>query len=173
MEQLKRATVQPPPGWRFRAGVLVFAVGFLSPLLIPLIAATDLSTKWKATISGVLSVGIPEVFSIVAIALMGKSGFSYLKTRIFTFFKRHAPPDVVCSTRYRIGLVMFVLPLLHGWSAPYMSDLFSDLRLQCFWTNIGGDLMLVASLFVLGGDFWDKIRALFIHKATAHIPPRS
>jgi len=27
---------------------------------------------------------------------------------------------------------------------------------------VTGDLMLLASLFVLGGDFWDKIRALFV-----------
>ena len=67
------AKVQQPPGRRFTVGVVVFIVGFLSPLLIPVIAATNLSTKWKAAISAMLSVGIPEVFSIIAIALMGKS----------------------------------------------------------------------------------------------------
>jgi len=25
--------------------------------------------------------------------------------------------------------------------------------------------MFVASFFVLGGDFWDKVRSLFIHRA--------
>jgi hypothetical protein len=29
--------------------------------------------------------------------------------------------------------------------------------------------MFVASLFVLGGDFWDEIRALFIHSAKARL----
>jgi len=29
--------------------------------------------------------------------------------------------------------------------------------------------MFVASLFVLGGDFWDKIRALFLHSARAQV----
>jgi hypothetical protein len=28
------------------------------------------------------------------------------------------------------------------------------------------------SLFVLGGDFWDKLRALFIHGAKATLPQR-
>ena len=32
---------------------------------------------------------------------------------------------------------------------------------------LGGDLLLLASLFVLGGDFWDKIRSLFIYDAKA------
>jgi hypothetical protein len=30
------------------------------------------------------------------------------------------------------------------------------------YLNIGGDVLLLLSLFVLGGDFWEKIRALFI-----------
>jgi hypothetical protein len=30
--------------------------------------------------------------------------------------------------------------------------------------------MLLASLFVLGGEFWDKLRALFVHGARAAFP---
>ena len=33
-------------------------------------------------------------------------------------------------------------------------------------------IMLIASFFVLGGDFWDKIRALFIYGATVTFPPK-
>jgi hypothetical protein len=32
------------------------------------------------------------------------------------------------------------------------------------------DLMFVSSLFVLGGEFWDKLRALFVHGAKARFP---
>jgi len=32
------------------------------------------------------------------------------------------------------------------------------------------DVLLVFSFFVLGGDFWDKVRALFMHKARARFP---
>ncbi|MEK6193764.1 MAG: hypothetical protein N2F24_06005, partial [Deltaproteobacteria bacterium] len=63
--------------WRLRLGLIVFVIGFLSPLLIPLVTAAELSMKWKAVISGCLAVGIPELFSITAIAIMGKSGFNY------------------------------------------------------------------------------------------------
>jgi len=38
--------------------------------------------------------------------------------------------------------------------------------------NLIGDGLLVSSLFVLGGDFWDKLRGLFIHKAEIKIPAR-
>jgi len=32
-----------------------------------------------------------------------------------------------------------------------------------------GDVMFVVSLFVLGGDFWDKVRALFVYDARGQI----
>ena len=93
MTQKANAENQQPPGWRFRLGVVVFVIGFSSPLLIPLVSTSALSAKWKAILSGVLAVGIPEVFSIVAIAIMGKSGFNYMKERVFGFLKKHGPPQ--------------------------------------------------------------------------------
>ncbi len=32
--------------------------------------------------------------------------------------------------------------------------------------------MLLTSLFLLGGDFWDKLRSLFLRDATAMIPKK-
>jgi len=37
---------------------------------------------------------------------------------------------------------------------------------------IAGDVLLLVSLVVLGGDFWDKLRSLFIHSARAVIPEK-
>jgi len=162
-------TEQPQAEWRLRLGLTIFVVGFLSPLSIPLVTATELSAKWKAVISGALAVGIPEVFSIVAIAIMGKAGFNYLKARIFGFLKKHGPPDRVSRTRYHIGLAMFLLPLLFGWLAPYAAHYVQGYEAYRLSINILGDLMLFTSLFVLGGDFWDKVRALFIHSTKAQI----
>jgi len=170
MTQQADGAEQKPPGWRFRLGLIIFVIGFSSPLLIPLVSASDLSTKWKAVLSGALAVGIPEVFSIVAIAIMGKSGFNYMKARIFGFLKKHGPPDVVSRTRYRIGLVMFALPILFGWLGPYVSHHIPGYEANRFIASAVGDLLFVSSLFVLGGDFWDKVRALFIYEAKAHFP---
>jgi len=38
------------------------------------------------------------------------------------------------------------------------------------WWHVGGDVVFVASFFVLGGEFWDKLRALFVHGARAVFP---
>ena len=156
--------------WRLHLGVIVFVIGFLSPLLIPLVTASELPTKWKAVISGCLAVGIPELFSIAAIAIMGKSGFNYIKDRFFGFLKKYGPADRVSRTRYRIGLVMFLLPIFFGWLAPYVPTIVPDYDLQGLIVNLIGDVMFISSLFVLGGDFWDKVRSLFVYGATAKFP---
>jgi len=158
---------QPHGGLRFRLGLTILIVGWLSPLLIPIVTRTSLATEWKTIISGLLAVGIPEVFTVAAIAVMGKSGFNLIKERIFSFFKKHGPPDRVSLTRYRIGLVMFVLPVVFGWLGPYGANKIPGYETHRFVVSLIGDLMFVASFFVLGGDFWDKIRSLFIHRARA------
>jgi hypothetical protein len=168
MEQKAMTTEQPRAGWRFRLGLTILIVGWLSPLLIPVVTRTSLATEWKTIISGLLAVGIPEVFTVAAIAIMGKSGYNLIKERIFSFLKRHGPPDRVSLTRYRIGLVMFVLPIVFGWLGPYGAHLIPGYEVHRFVVSLIGDVMFMASLFVLGGDFWDKIRALFIHQSTVH-----
>ena len=157
-------------GWRFRIGIAVLVVGWLCPLLVPVVVATDLPTEWKTVLSGLLMVGIPELFTVASIAILGKAGFNLIKDRVFAFLKRHGSPDVVTRTRYRIGLVMFVVPILFGWFAPYGPAQIRGHEVQNFWVNIVTDLMFMSSFFVLGGEFWDKLRALFVHGARAQYP---
>ena len=104
---------------------------------------------------------------------MGKSGFNTMKNRIFSFLKRHAPPDRVSLARYRIGLVMFVIPLLFGWLAPYLQKLIPQYEENRVLLAAAGDLVFVSSLIVLGGNFWDKVRSLFVHDAIAVLPEKT
>jgi hypothetical protein len=158
---------QKPPRGRLIWGGIVFVSGFLSPLLIPLVLASGMSSAVKTVVSGLLAVGIPELFMIIAAAILGKSGFKYLKTKIFSWLKKYGPPDRVSLARYRIGLVFFSIPLLAGLVLPYIWEVVPFIRENLFVIVLSGDIMLLISLFVLGGDFWDKLRSLFIHGSRA------
>jgi hypothetical protein len=160
----------PPAGWRFRIGMALVVLGFLSPLGIPLVTLTNLPLTWKATISGVLLVGVPEVLTLLAVAFLGKSGFIYLKGKIYGFFRKYALPKEVSRTRYRLGLVMFIMPLFLGWLGAYVFHLIPGYAEHRFTVNFAGDVIWLSSLLVLGSDFWDKVRALFIYRAKALIP---
>ena len=158
-----------PKGRLVTTGI-IFVAGFLSPLLIPIVTSSDLSIGWKTTLAGLLALGIPELFMIIAAAVAGKEGFKYIKSKIFSFLKKHGPPDTVSKTRYKIGLILFVIPIIAGWLIPYFSHLVPSYEENRMPINIIGDLLFVTSLLVLGGDFWDKLRSLFVYGAKAIFP---
>jgi len=128
-----------------------------------------LSASTLATASGIMLVG-GEVLGIIAVAVMGKSGYAYIKNHVFGFLKQYGPPSEVSRTRYTIGLVMFTVPIVFGWLAPYAADLVPGYPGNELTYAVFGDVLLLAGLFVLGGDFWDKLRALFIYGARAVFP---
>jgi len=151
-------------------GSLILIIGFVSPLLIPVLSHLGIPEQWKVVISGLLLVGVPEVFMLIAVAVMGKSGYEYLKSRLRSLLRRYGPPDRVGIIRHRVGLVMFISPIIVGVFSPYVGDLvpmYAENELQ---VAIAFDILFVSSLFVLGGDFWDKLRGLFIHGARVKLP---
>jgi len=157
-------------GWRFRVGVMVFVAAFAAPLAIPLVVASSLTPAWKTALSGALAVGVPEIMMVVAAAVMGKEGFAKLKQLFGRVLRKYGPPERVSRGRYHAGLVMFTLPLLVAWLGPYLHHYLPGFdRYPMFW-HIGGDLMFATSLLVLGGEFWDKLRSLFVHGARAVFP---
>ena len=155
----------PAPGWRLQLGIVLFVLSIVLPLAgVPLVASLGLSVSITGTVSGALLVGA-EVLGIVAIAVMGKSGYVYLKNRVFGFLKQVGPPDEVSRRRYTLGLVMFCVPILFSWVSPYASSWIPVVTTHPLPFALGGDFLLLTSLFVLGGNFWDKIRSLFLYDA--------
>lgn len=159
---------------RLRWGAFILILGFLSPLLIPVVLASSMSDGLKTILSGGLALGIPEVFMIIAIAIMGKDGYEYLKRFLRLLLRAYGPADKVSSLRYTIGLIFFCIPLIVGFIAPYFlinKGFYMD---NIILITILLDVMLLASLIILGGDFWDKLRSLFVNGAVAQFPePKS
>lgn len=162
------STTQPAAGWRLKVGVIFFVLSIIVPVAgVPIVAALALSATMTASISGTLLLAA-EILGIVAVAIMGKPGYVYIKNQIFSFLKQYGPSREVSRRRYQIGLVMFCIPLLFGWVSMYVATYIPGFMQQPLPYAIGGDLLLLASLFVLGGDFWDKVKALFVHSDKVH-----
>jgi hypothetical protein len=159
-----------PTGWRFRLGLIFFVLGWLCPLVIPLVTRSDLPVETKTLLSGFLLIGVPEIFSVISIVILGKPGFEYIKTKVFAFLKLVVPRGQVSRTRYRIGLFMLLLHVAYACLTYYAPDLIPRYSEDRITINLIADFLFVVTLFVLGGDFWDKLRALFLYDAKAHIP---
>lgn len=151
--------------------IVLIAVSLGSPALIPLVTGSELSTEVKALLSGLLVVGIPQLLMVTAVALVGKSGFAYIKQQAMGKLMKLAPPREVSNVRYYIGLTMFLLPILVAFLGPYVAQWVPpDIMGGRLAVGLLGDTIFIASLFVLGGDFWDKLRALFIPGAKTRFP---
>ena len=155
--------IQPVGRTRFVIGGALFVGGFMSPLLIPIVTASNLPGNWKAILSTGLVAGLPEIGMLLAVAVLGKQGFAQLKKMIFSRFRKITDPATVSRTRYRVGLFMFFIPLLSGWLHPYLAYLIPALSSDRLIFPILMDLVFASSFIVLGAGFWEKIHSLFVH----------
>jgi hypothetical protein len=151
-------------GWRFKLGIGIFIFAFALWLLIPLAASMNVPGPQIAAMTGAIFVA-NKVLLLACIAVMGKAGFQQLKGLVFGYARGLAPSGPVGPARHVVGLVMFCLPLITAMLEPHVDQFWPGLRPNIWQLQLLGDLMLIASFFVLGGDFWNKIRALFVRTA--------
>ena len=149
-----RLSTGPRPG-------TIFVSAFAIWLLVPVLAALNVSATTLAALSGIVFIS-NKILLLVVVAVMGKPGFLELRRRIFGVL---TPPAAVGPLRYRVGLVMFALPLLTTFLEPYDDFLWPALFDHSWQVEVLSDVIFVASFFVLGGNFWDKVRALFVRTA--------
>jgi hypothetical protein len=155
-----------PTGWRFKAGIVLFAMALVPySLLAPIL----FRSQPLATIASLVAAGVlfQKLVSLAAVVTFGNAGFAFLKAKLF---KKLTPPVEVGPWRYRIGLAMFLLPFVQNLVETYGSHIVPHLVANRLWVDILMDFIFIASLFVLGGHFWDKLRALFFVDARAVFP---
>ena len=76
-------------GWRFALGALVLVGAYIAWPLIPVVMMTDLEPGIKAAISGVLG-ATPFMSKFVALAIMGRPAYYFLKRTVFSRMRRKA-----------------------------------------------------------------------------------
>ncbi|MFM0337076.1 transporter suffix domain-containing protein [Paraburkholderia fungorum] len=158
------AEVPATGGWRFKLGIAIFIFAFALWLILPLAGSMGASAGRIAALTGTVFIA-NKVLLVTCIAVMGKAGFQNLKQIIFGHAKRLAPSKTVGPVRHAIGLVMFFVPLVWALLESYVDKFWPGLRPNIWQLQLLGDLVLIGSFFVLGGNFWTKIHALFLRTA--------
>ena len=159
------------PKLRFYLGLVFFGLAWVLPLFGILVARLPLSLAVKPSIIGLLTVGGPEILGLLAVLCLGKENLLLIKNKLLALLKRLRPPSPVSRTRYRVGLVMFLLPLIPTYVMAYAPWGLPDHSPQHLYVNLAADFIFLSSLLVLGGDFWDKLRALFVYDARVEFGP--
>ena len=77
-------------GWRFALGTAIIIGAYTAWPLIPVVMMTDLEPGIKAGLSGLLG-ATPFISKFVALAIMGRPAYYFLKRTVFSRLRRRAP----------------------------------------------------------------------------------
>jgi hypothetical protein len=163
----KAADPSTPPvlkkDWRFYAGITAMVLAVVMPLCALVVPMLGLSTTQSALLAGVLLAGGPEVLCILAVALLGKDTFRYFTHRVMTALRRAVIDQPASKARYYTGLVVILLSWLPAYIYAYSPTLMpgGDARI---YVLAAMDLAFVVSVFLMGGEFWEKVRRIFVYE---------
>jgi hypothetical protein len=151
---------------RLKLGIALAVGGNVLFFTSAWIAWMPWSASSKAMLWSVLFFA-PETGTLLGAAIMGKENYERFKTSVFTMIGRIKPAGDIGVWRHRVGLVMFCLPILPTYVQAFKPEWLPDASIWRWIVKIVADAIFIASLFVLGGDFWDKLHALFLREARA------
>ncbi len=74
-------------GWRFALGTVLIVAGYGAWSLIPVVIEADLAPSVKAALSGLFG-ATPFLTKVIAVALMGRPAYNFLKRTAFQYLRR-------------------------------------------------------------------------------------
>lgn len=130
-------------------GLLGLAIGLpVAALLFPLFGLPSASSS---ILVGLLIAGVPEMLCLSAVAMLGREGFPKFGTE----------PASVSRLRYYGALTFCLLnglPItLYAYAPQWMPG-----GATRYFLLVIADLGFILSVFLMGGEFWEKFRRLFI-----------
>jgi hypothetical protein len=142
--------------------MMALALSCLVPLSAFLVPLLGLSTAQSALLAGALVAGAPEVLCILAVALLGKDAFQFVAHRARSALRRLLLGPV-SKARYYAALTVVMVSWLPAWLYAYAPGSMpgGDMRLYIL---AAADLAFVASVVLIGSEFWDKVRRIFVYE---------
>ena len=160
--------------WRYKLGLAMIVLGNAAILVGALISFAGVG----ASTVGALVIG-GEIVSLASIVFLGKEGFSAIKSKAFAFVKGGYAASVG-PTRHYIGIALLCTHVVGSYVvAVYLWDVFGasaadtpppvvwglDFAQQeslMLWVFLISEISFVISLYVLGADWWGRVRKVFV-----------
>ena len=152
-----------PSAWRLRIALLFFVVGVLGPVLGLLIRWLNVPEGPARALLRLLLFGVPQIMLVGVIAAAGRQGLAQVTASLAGQGAAAVLLKPVSRARYLVGLLLSMVPVLFGLLEPALARHIPVIALHRVAIGALGDLLLLIGLFVLGGEFWDKVYALFVH----------
>jgi hypothetical protein len=147
--------------WRYGIGLLLFALAGFS-IVLGVVAAFTGQARHDAPTSPVwLLAGPAELFCLAAAAILGKEKYRKLSRKVRRGARHSESGGRTRRFRYYMGLAGCLfngVPLtLYAYAPELMPGGTTKLSILVI-----ADLVFFGSLFFAGGEFWEKLRRLFV-----------
>jgi len=152
------------PGIRFYLGLAVFVASFFMLPIGLVLKGFVASHFWKGFILMTFWLSAP-MMKISSVGILGKPTYLWIKYKMHHVYHNITKPHQVSRMRYNIGLFLFVIPFIPNYIISFAPHILPESMVIHYILIISADIVFLFSLFVLGGDFWDKLRALFVYTA--------
>jgi hypothetical protein len=159
-------TPTPPTDWKRRLGVVLLVYSFIPICSVELVAFLPVSAA-SAVVFGAIYLASGEIACLAAVALLGKPFVTAIKDKLKGLLLRRAAPSApkhISRTRHIVGVTLLCLSIV-----PYYLTLglllFThpkepDVQILLYLL-LGGEALFFVSLFVLGEEFWARLKKLF------------
>jgi len=176
MESPKSPETQIAPAgsarcWRLRAGFAVLILSLALPLGGIALSVFGWHGLQSALLAFLLVGGLPEILCLVAIAVLGKDHFGPAVSAV----RRTRLPVIsdapASGLRYYVGLAGCLLNGIPVWIYAYAPEVMPG-GTDKFIILAAADLVFIYSVFLMGGEFWEKFRRLFVWEGPALAEPK-
>ncbi|ASG69059.1 cytochrome C biogenesis protein cycl [Francisella halioticida] len=155
--------------WKYYLGLMLFCLSFAPYIIVFCIMPfLDLSTASYLAVSSILLVSAEGVF-VLSVMLLGKTIVDAIKAGIKKIFKSaFSQQKSISYQRYLLGMIMFFASLIYPTVITEMILIFNKIKevgeLNMVFILFSGDVIFIASFFVLGSDFITKLKSAFKHQ---------
>lgn len=150
--------------WKYYLGLSLFFYSLVPIIVVAVLPFLGMGLAESGTLAVVFLVS-GEVCFYVSAMLLGKEFLAAMKKKIASWFRREAGPlKPVSRGRHRAGVVLLAVSFLPYYAALIYLLFFTpeDATLHFLaWSLVAGEVLGITSLFLLGGQFWDRLRQLF------------
>ena len=148
---------------QYDIGVFFVVLALLGPLLCCVIPWLGLPKKTSGTAIALILAVSPEFCLFLGALCGGKELVHRFEERFKSIFRMKRVRRPVSRGRHHIGLVTLAVGVLVPWVLvylPYVEAVPPGSKVVLFM-HISSDLLFFGSFFILGPEFWEKVKNLF------------
>lgn len=157
----KKDTPAGRADWRYVIGLLLLALGALSILFGVAAVLAGYTREGSAQALIWLLAGPSEVLCLLGVVILGKEKYQKMTRKVRAANRRSASTNRNRKLRYYLGLAGCLFNGIPLTLYAYVLDLMPGGATKVSILVIA-DLVFFGSLFFAGGEFWEKLRGIFI-----------